>query len=150
LENASNIRASYQSYPLPEKVIVFVKEDALNFEGDSGPYLQYSYARASSILKKSKKKPGKFEIQQLKEQEIKLAKKLADLPRILSSVEIQLSPALIANYSFQLAQIFNEFYHSCPVIGSKEEGQRLALVQSFKTVLGTCLNLLGIASIEEM
>jgi len=57
---------------------------------------------------------------------------------------------LIANYSYQLAQIFNEFYHTCPVIGSGQEGFRLALVESFRQVLKNSLNLLGIEAVEEM
>ena len=60
------------------------------------------------------------------------------------------NPSLIANYSYQLAQIFNEFYHSCPVIGSENEGFRLNLVRAFRQVLKNSLFLLGIDAVERM
>ena len=139
------------------KNIVFDWQQALNFEGDSGPYLQYSCARASSILRKAKikqksktKSKHKVENKKLEKQETELIKKILQFPEIVEHASRQLSPNLIANYSFQLAQIFNEFYHSCKVIGSKEENFRLALVKSFRIVMANSLFLLGIEAIEEM
>jgi len=131
------------------KNIIFDWQQALNFEGDSGPYLQYSYARASSIIRKSKKKP-QLKLQNLDEKEISLIKKLSDFPEIISSSRKQLSPHIIANYSFELAQTFNEFYHNCQVIGSEKEEFRLALVQAFRIVIKSSLELLGIEVMEEM
>ena len=129
---------------------VFTKEDALNFEGDTGLYIQYSYARASSIIRKSRKKAGS-EIKHLPEiHETELIKKLAEFPEIIQQSYKQLNPAIIANYSFQLAQIFNEFYHACPVINSPQEEFRLALVAAFKIVVKSSFNLLGIDVMEEM
>jgi arginyl-tRNA synthetase len=133
----------------PNKVIVFVREDALDFEGNTGPYLQYSYARASSIMKKSKKSP-KLNQEAIDEQEVVLVKKLGMFPEIASHSYSQLNPSLLANYSYELAQIFNEFYHSSKVIDDDREEFRLALVESFRIVLKSCLNLLGIDVIEEM
>jgi len=132
------------------KNITFDWQQALSFEGDSGPYLQYSYARASSILKKAKKKSGKLQIPELKEQELALIKKLLQFPEIINQAYKQLAPHIIANYSFELSQSFNEFYHSCPVIGSKEENFRLSLVQAFRIVIKQALFLLGIEVMEEM
>ena len=137
----------------PNKVIVFVKEDALNFEGESGPYLQYSYARASSILRKAKSKKSKaktLKSTSLSESEISLIKKLGDFPQVVGSAEKHLSPNLVANYSFELAQIFNEFYHTCPVIGSENESFRLKLVEAFRITIKKSLYLLGIEVMEEM
>ena len=131
------------------KNIIFDWQQALNFEGDSGPYLQYSYARASSIIRKSKKKP-QLKLQNLDEKEISLIKKLSDFPEIISSSRKQLSPHIIANYSFELAQTFNELYHNCQVIGSEKEEFRLALVQAFRIVIKSSLELLGIEVMEEM
>lgn len=133
------------------KDITFNPEEAINFEGDSGPYLQYSYARASSILRKAKSK-RKLEIKiiDLKQEEIELIKKLAEFPEIVKNVEKQLNPSILANYSFSLAKLFNEFYHSCPVIGSLEESFRLKLVQAFRIVIKNSLFLLGIEVMEEM
>ena len=134
------------------KNIIFKKEDALNFEGDTGPYLLYSYARASSILRKSKNKLNKnnFQIKNISEHELKLLKKLSQFPEIVLNSYNNLNPSLIANYSYQLTQIFNGFYHSCPVINSEQELFRLALVKSFRYVLKNSLKLLGIEIIEKM
>ena len=132
------------------KSVLFNLDEALDFEGDTGPYIQYSYARASSILKKTKKRKMEFIIKELEPKEIELVKKLAQFQEVVLNSYNTLNPSLIANYSYQLAQIFNEFYHTCPVIGSGQEGFRLALVESFRQVLKNSLNLLGIEAVEEM
>jgi arginyl-tRNA synthetase len=133
------------------KVIIFDKEEALNFEGNTGPYLLYSYARANSILKKVKaNKKAKDIILDLKESEIKLIKELYAFPEKLLQAYKNLNPAEIANYAFSLAQAFNEFYHACPVLGSVEEKFRLNLIQAFIIVMKISLNLLGIEEIKEM
>jgi arginyl-tRNA synthetase len=130
----------------------------LSFEGNTGPYLQYSYARASSIIKKAKNNnfnKGKINLNQynLSKEEIALIKKISDFPEIVISAGEKMNPALIANYSHELAQVFNEFYHNCPVINEKDKNQeafRLRLVDSFRTTLNSSLHLLGIEVMEEM
>jgi arginyl-tRNA synthetase len=135
------------------KILVFSKEEALNFEGDSGPYILYSYARASSILKKVKQKNQKtqFKIEKpLEKAEFELVKKLLQFKDVVKNAYNNMNPSVIANYSYQISQLFNEFYHSCPVIGSENEPFRLALVDSFRQVLKNSISLLGIETIEEM
>jgi arginyl-tRNA synthetase len=135
----------------PNKNIIFQKDEALNFEGDTGPYLLYSYARASSILKKSKIKITKlFKIKNIENKELELCKKLLEFSEIVENSYKNLNPSLIANYSYQLSKIFNEFYHECPVINSENENFRISLVESFRIVLKNSLNLLGISVVEEM
>jgi arginyl-tRNA synthetase len=129
--------------------IVFDIKRFLSFEGDTGPYLLYSYARATSILKKAPKQ-GKFKIFELKEKEQDLVQKLLKFRDTVIRAAETMNPSLIANYCYHLAKLFNEFYHSCPVIGSKEEAFRLALVEAFRQVLRNALNLLGIDVLEEM
>ena len=133
------------------KIISFNLDDALNFEGDTGPYILYTYARASSILKKAKKKISEnLEIKKLEDKEMELTKKLSQFPEVVLNSYNSFNPSLIANYSYQLAQIFNEFYHSCPVINSDNESFRLSLLEAFRYVLKNSLNLLGIETIEKM
>ncbi|MBI2628702.1 arginine--tRNA ligase [Candidatus Pacearchaeota archaeon] len=139
----------------PVKDVNFSWEHSLNFEGDSGPYLQYSYARASSIIRKSEKsklksKSKNYNIPELTSQEISLIKKISEFPEVVEKAEKQLNPSIIANYSFQLAQSFNEFYHSCKVIGDDCEAFRLKLVNAFRTTIKNSLYLLGIEVMEEM
>jgi len=134
-----------------DKNIIFSWEHSLNFEGDSGPYLQYSYARASSILKKSKtKKNAKYEIPELNESETKLIKMISSFPEVVKKSSLNLNPSVIANYSFQLSQSFNEFYHSSQVLGSEEEQFRIKLVEAFRNTLKNSLFLLGIEVMNEM
>lgn len=133
------------------KNMIFNPKESISFEGDTGPYLLYSYARASSIIRKSESKMKKFEVPDLEEIELKLVRKLAQFPYEVAAAYKNVNPAIIANYSHELCQAFNEFYHSCKVIGSEEkETFRLTLVESFRQVLKNSLGLLGITTIEEM
>jgi arginyl-tRNA synthetase len=135
----------------PKKVIIFDKKEALSFEGDTGPYLLYSYARASSIIKKSKiTASSAFKISDIEKKEAELCKKISLFPEIVLSSYKNFNPSIIANYSYQLAKIFSEFYHECPVINSENEKFRISLVESFRVILKNSLNLLGINVIEEM
>lgn len=131
------------------KNMMFDPKVAISFEGDTGPYLLYSYARASSIMRKSSVEKH-YEIGTLSVSEIKLIKKINNFSISVSHAYDKLSPSIIANYAFELSQCFNEFYHGCKVIGTDEEAFRLQLVKAFKSVLGNCLSILGIDAIEEM
>ena len=133
------------------KNIIFRKQDALNFEGDSGAYLLYSYARANSILKKAyKKTKQKLIISELDTKEVELIKKFSQFPEVVLNSYENMNCALIANYSYKLAQSFNEFYQACPVINSEQEAFRISVVEAFKQVMDNALNLLGIDVIDEM
>ena len=132
-----------------KKEIVFNKEEAMRFEGDTGPYLQYSYARACSITRKSTNKE-KYKIPEISNQETSLIKVIDEFPTELENAAKELNPAIVANYAYKLSQRFNEFYVSCKVIGEKEEAFRIALVKIFKITLKNALNLLGITPLEQM
>ncbi|MFH1310808.1 MAG: arginine--tRNA ligase [Nanoarchaeota archaeon] len=132
-----------------KKNILFNPKESVSFDGDTGPYIQYSYARAGSILKKAPEQK-KFEVYELEDKELELVKKLSQFPEAVLNAGKNLNPAIIANYSYELAQIFNEFYHTCKVIGSEQEAFRLTLVQSFRQVIKNSLKLLGIDVVEKM
>lgn len=129
--------------------MMFDPKKSISFEGDTGPYLLYSYARASSIMRKSPQ-PKKFEIKNLEKVELELVQKILQFEPTVKKAYETLSPSLIANFSYELSKIFNEFYHACPVIGAADEPFRLALVEAFRTVLKNALHLLGIKTLEEM
>lgn len=131
------------------KNMLFDPKKAISFEGDTGPYLLYSYARASSILRKTESDKD-ISFSDLNIHEIRLIKKLSSFPDIITNACERMSPSVIANYGFEIAQTFNEFYHACKVIGSDSEGFRIELVKGFRSVLKKCLWLLGIEEIEEM
>jgi arginyl-tRNA synthetase len=129
--------------------IVFDIKRFVSFEGDTGPYLLYSYARANSILSKVKSKSKEIIAKSFEEKEIELIKKLSDFKKVVQDSYKNLNPSLIANYSYQLSQKFNEFYHACPVIGDEKESFRIALVSCFRQVLKNSLYLLGIETLEK-
>ncbi|MBU0760729.1 MAG: arginine--tRNA ligase [Nanoarchaeota archaeon] len=133
------------------RTIIFNKEEAMKFEGNTGPYLLYTYARARNILKKAKKTfSKKVTAKKIKDIEKILLSKLSSFPDIVARSYAELAPSLIANYAYQLAKTFNEFYHSQQVINSQEEDFRLSIVEAFSQVLKNSLNLLGIETLEEM
>lgn len=132
-----------------KKNLVFNIKESLNFEGNSGPYILYSYARASSIIKHSTKKADPA-VKEMDRSEVALMKKMSEFPEIVKKAYDSLSPSLIANYSYQLSRVFNEFYHKCPVVKSKKESFRLSLVEAFRQVISNSLYLLGIDVLEEM
>lgn len=132
------------------KDIVFEWDDVLNFEGDSGPYIQYTNVRAKSILREAEKSGeliGEFE-----EDEYRLLQKMSEFPEKIEMAADQREPAKIANYLSTLCEEFNSFYHSCQVLGVEEtdEKRRLKIVETFVEVTNTGLGLLGIEDLEEM
>jgi len=135
-----------------EKNVVFNWESALNFEGESSPYMQYAHARASSILSKTKPK-NKANLSLLNsKEEILLIKKLEEFPEIINSALASLKPSLMCNYAYELAKLFTNFYHNNPVLKAEEslKEARLSLVYATKIVLKNSLSLLGIESLERM
>lgn len=133
-----------------EKDIEFSWDQALSFEGDSGPYLQYSNTRAKSILQKADTE-GRLE-GELNDEEYSLMKKMAEFPEQVESAAEHREPAKIANYLSRLCEEFNSFYHSCPVLDADEEAtnRRLRIIDLFVDVTDQGLELLGIEPLEEM
>ena len=135
-----------------EHNMVFDVDRFLSFEGDTGPYLLYSYARASSILRKIKFESKRQDIKykDFGDLEFALIKKIDLFDNVVVKAYEDLSPNLIANYCFELAKDFNEFYHGCPVLGGESEAFRLEIVEVFRVVIKKGLDLLGIETLEEM
>ncbi len=135
------------------KNMTFDLNDSLKFEGETGPYLQYSYARASSIIRKAGKSKKEDKIPTLSKSEIELIKIIDKFPNIVEKAGKDMNPSIIANYSYHLAKSFNEFYHACPVIKADNKEQqvfRLKLIQAFRITLKNSLYLLGIETMNEM
>ncbi|MCD6481102.1 MAG: arginine--tRNA ligase [Thermoplasmata archaeon] len=135
----------------PEKPIVFKWEEALNFEGQSAPFIQYAHARCCSIMRKigTDQKESK-EIEYEHESEINLLKMIALFPEIIEESIRERNPAVVAEYAFEIASSFNAFYRDCRVIGDEREEARVALVDAARQVIKNCLYILGIEALEEM
>jgi len=132
------------------KDIEFNWDEVLTFEGDSGPYLQYTNVRAKSIIRESDLE-GELN-GEIDEAEYRLVKKLSEFPEKIDTAAGQREPAKIANYLSDLCEEFNSFYHECQVVGTNEstEKRRLKIVEMFREVTDTGLKLLGIEPLEEM
>src|SRR5438309_385584 len=136
----------------PDKVIVFDLEDSLRLEGETGPYLLYSYARARRIIEKSGERPsvdsrGASLLSNPMEKE--LVKKIAMFDISLLTAGEYLSPKEVARYAYKLSVLFNEFYEALPVIKAEDQllrGARLALAEAFSRVLNQALLVIGIAA----
>ncbi|PIR98633.1 MAG: arginine--tRNA ligase [Candidatus Colwellbacteria bacterium CG10_big_fil_rev_8_21_14_0_10_41_28] len=131
--------------------IGFNWDKMLSFEGNSGPYLQYTYARLESILKKAKKIP-KLNTDSLEEADLKIVIKMAQFPHILERVAATKRPHYLASYLYDLSKQVNSYYHSEPVLYSNSElrGARLNLVRSVNYILRGGLNLLGVEVVDRM
>lgn len=136
----------------PDKLIQFSINEALDFNGDTAPYLQYTHARACSILRKAGKYESNFDSGKLIEPVTEsIIKKLMMYPMVVREAS-RLKPNVLASFTFGLAEQFNSFYNSLPVLradrGVREA--RLAIVNSVRLVLSNALNLLGITAPERM
>ena len=142
-----------------EKAMVFRWEDALNFEGDTAPFIQYTHARACSILRKAEEE-GKLSMSSPEKaarvltspHESSLIMEIARLPEVVKECAEGLKIHPLAGYLRELAGLFNQFYRESPVLGAEPELReaRLLLVHAFRTVVSTGLHLLGIEAPEYM
>jgi len=135
-----------------DKVLVFDWEKALMLEGNTGPYLQYAHTRCNGILSKAKKWKENAINENLTCEEEKLVKKLSEFPEVVEQALRDFRPHYLCNYAYDLATIFSEFYHLCPVLKAEKELRdfRLSLVKATKITLKNCLTLLGIDTPEKM
>ncbi|MCD1294472.1 arginine--tRNA ligase [Methanocella sp. CWC-04] len=134
-----------------EKTITFKWEQALDFEKQGAPFIQYAHARTCSILDKAK--PGNYDLSMLKEkEEAALVKKIAMLPYVIKTASDELKPHIVATYARELAETFNQFYRFVPVLSAEPELReaRLALVDAARIALACSLEMLGIEALEEM
>ncbi len=138
----------------PSKPVVFTWDRVLDFEKNSAPYIQYSHARAGSILRKAAKKPEQPDYALMKQPiERELVLTLAQFPDTFIDSAENLRPNEIADYANALADEFNTFYNALPVIKAEPQAlsdARLALVEATKIVLRNALNLLGIGAPKKM
>jgi len=138
----------------PAKPVEFNWDRILNFEKNSAPYIQYSHARACSILRKASRKPEKADYRLLKEKlEQELVFMLAEFPETFTEAVETLKPNLMADYANALADKFNTFYNAFPVIKAEPpelSDARLALVDAVRIVLRNALNLIGVTAPEKM
>jgi len=139
----------------PKKRLLFDPNESIDFQGNTGPFIQYTHARIRSVLTKAAYAgteniayPG-----QLADTERDLIVSLSQYPQVLNNAAQEHSPALIANYVYDLAKLYNKFYHEAPILKSDDENLktfRLSLSEASAAVLKKGMNLLGIQVPERM
>ena len=138
----------------PSKPVVFTWERVLNFETNSAPYVQYTHARACSILRKAAREPENPDYELLSERlERELVLNLAGFPDMFVEATDYLKPNLIADYANTLADKFNTFYNALPVLRADSQGlidARLTLTQAIEIVMHNALTLIGVVAPEKM
>jgi arginyl-tRNA synthetase len=136
----------------PKKRILFNPEESVDFAGNTGPFIQYTYARIQSIIRKAEfdfasKTFSSSEIT-LHEKEKELIKVLASYPEVIQNAAQNHSPALVANYTYDLVKEYNSFYQTVPILGSDDENAKMFRVQLSKKVgetIASAFKLLGIS-----
>ena len=140
----------------PRKNITFNPKESIDFNGNTGPFIQYTYARICSVLRKAEEegmKIGNYADVTPGEREITLIQSLADFPATVQAAGQSYSPALIANYIYDLVKTYNQFYHDCSILKESDEAVRsfrLELSRQTARVVKTGMALLGIEVPERM
>ncbi|MBD5285593.1 MAG: arginine--tRNA ligase [Bacteroides sp.] len=140
----------------PRKNITFNPKESIDFNGNTGPFIQYTYARIRSVLRKAEAAGYAikgYDAVEPNEKEISLIQHLADFPQVVAEAGRAYSPALIANYVYDLVKEYNQFYHDYSILNESDEATRslrLALSKNVASVVKKGMGLLGIEVPERM
>lgn len=151
---AGAVKYSMLKFAIPSD-IHFSFDESISLEGNSGPYLQYTYVRTRSVLEKANYESGIMNDEiggslNLEKEEDELLRFLTQFPYIVEQAAQEFAPNLLCNYLFELSQKFNLFYQKQKIIGSEQEEFRLQLTKSVGQILQNGLGILGISTVEKM
>jgi arginyl-tRNA synthetase len=137
------------------KNMLFNPEESIDFNGNTGPFIQYTHARIRSILRKSEELKVKSEefATALNEKEIELIQKMNEFPVVVEQAGKDYSPSGIANYCYELTKVFNQFYHEYSILNEPDENvkaMRLMLARNVAKIIKSAMSLLGIEVPERM
>ncbi len=130
--------------------MLFNPEESIDFNGNTGPFIQYTYARIQSVLRKAGNSLTNCQLpttNSLSDKELTLIQRLVDYPVAVRQAGDEFSPAVIANYAYALACDFNSFYHDHSILNEADEQKRvlrLVLAQTVAKVIKSAMALLGI------
>lgn len=139
----------------PRKTMLFNPKESIDFNGHTGPFIQYTYARIQSILRKAEERGYKARMsgRPMEETEYGLIKIMASYPHVLEEAGTSYSPAQVANFCYDLAKEFNKYYHEVTVLHEEDtvlRDQRLALLKQVAGLLKRAMDILGIVLPERM
>ena len=131
----------------PKKRILFDPKESVDFQGNTGPFIQYSYVRIQAILRKVDSVSNESYKGGLDPKEKELIKQLLAFPMAIQNAANTQSPALVANYLYDLVKVFNSFYQSLPILKTSFEDRKMFRLQLSKSVSFTIKNALGLLGI---
>ena len=141
----------------PKKTMLFNPKESIDFNGNTGPFIQYTYARIRSLMRKTTERNPKVFVLDfhtpLTDKEEDLIRMLGKFADVVREAGEMLSPALVANYAYELAKAFNQFYHDYPILRVEDEKvflTRMMIAQTCGQVLKNAMELLGIEMPERM
>ena len=142
----------------PKRKMLFNPKESIDFNGNTGPFIQYTHARICSILRKADERclahtASEIAGAELSPKEVRLVKLLNGYPQKVSEAAAALSPALIANYAYDLAKEFNQYYHDTPILREEDPGllkMRLVLISTLASVLEKATDILGFSLPDRM
>jgi len=139
----------------PRKNMLFNPEESIDFNGNTGPFIQYTYARIQSVLRKAAvgSQQSAISNQPLNDKEVALIQRLTDYPSAVKQAGDEFSPAVLCNYAYALAQDFNSFYHDYSILNEPDETKktlRLALSAQVARIIEHAMSLLGIEVPQRM
>ena len=139
----------------PRKNMLFNPAESIDFNGNTGPFIQYTYARIKSVLRKAESEEvGSLEsLKTIEEKELALIQRLCDYPATVRAAGDEFSPAILCNYAYALACDFNSFYHDLSILNEPDAHKRalrLLLAKNVAKVLNAAMALLGIEMPERM
>ena len=136
----------------PRKNMTFNPAESIDFNGNTGPFVQYSYARAQSVLRKAAEAgfevPKSIVPEALDVKELEVIKQIEQLPIVIAEAGKAYSPALVANYAYEMAKCFNQFYHDCPILREEDAAKRANRLLLCKVAAKVIKNALWVLGIE--
>ncbi len=135
------------------KDVLFDWDEMLNFDGETGPYVQYTHARACSILRKAAVDPALSDEAALTDEyALPLIKLLGEFPQIIARSASEYEPSVVARYVLDVASLFNRYYHNVRILGGEKDAAatRLAVVLATQRILARGLYLLGLTAVDKM
>jgi arginyl-tRNA synthetase len=133
--------------------MTFDPKESVDFNGNTGPFIQYTYARIRSLLRKGVDVPKTVGNLVMNDKEVALVRLMYDYPEIINESARTLNPSLVANFLYDLAKEFNQFYHDHSILNADEQEEvslRLMLVDAISRIIETGMDLLGIEVPERM
>ena len=135
----------------PRKNMLFNPEESIDFNGNTGPFIQYTYARIQSVLRKAESNDQRLTTNDqltLDAKELALIQRLMEYPAIIRQAGTEFSPAVLCNYAYALACDFNSFYHDCSILNEPDEKKRALRLLLSQTVARTIRNAMSLLGIE--